>query len=84
MHLLKDASGIRAELDLIYRSLPNDPMGAIGAAKQLVEATAKVILAELGLSVDDNADVPELVKVARQALRLHPSATRPGADPPTD
>ncbi|WP_410596140.1 abortive infection family protein [Amycolatopsis sp. lyj-23] len=63
-----------------HRTLPEDPAGAIGAAKQLVEATAKVVLHERGLPVDDNATVSDLVKAAQQALRLHPSAVQPGPD----
>jgi hypothetical protein len=43
---LTDPSGIRTELERIRRALPDDPAGAIGAAKQLVEATAKVVLTE--------------------------------------
>jgi hypothetical protein len=77
---LTDPSGIRAELERIRRALPDDPAGAIGAAKQLVEATAKVVLTERGLSVDDRAKVPDLVKAAQQALCLHPSATAAGPD----
>lgn len=80
LHALDDPSGIRAELDRAHRALPEDPAGAIGAAKQLVEATAKVVLHERGLPVDDNATVPDLVKAAQQALRLHPSAVQPGPD----
>jgi hypothetical protein len=77
---LTDASGIRAELERVRRALPDDPAGAIGAAKQLIEATAKVVLHERGLPVDDKADVPELIKAAQQALRLHPSSVVPGPD----
>jgi hypothetical protein len=80
LHALDEASGIRAELDRAHRALPEDPAGAIGAAKQLVEATAKVVLRERGLPVNDNATVPDLVKAAQQALNLHPSAVQPGAD----
>lgn len=80
LHALDDPSGIRAEIDRAHRALPEDPAGAIGAAKQLVEATAKVVLHERGLPVDDNATVPDLVKAAQQALRLHPSAVLPGPD----
>lgn len=61
---LTDPSGIRAELERIRRSLPDDPAGAIGAAKQLVEATAKVVLTERHLPVAGDAKVPELVKAA--------------------
>jgi hypothetical protein len=77
---LTDPSGIRAELERIRRALPNDPAGAIGAAKQLVEATAKVVLSVRGLPVDADAKVPELVKAAQQALGLHPSSTTAGPD----
>jgi hypothetical protein len=77
---LTDPSGIRAELERIRRALPDDPAGAIGAAKQLVEATAKVVLTERRLPVAADAKVPELVKTAQQALHLHPSSMIPGPD----
>jgi hypothetical protein len=80
LHALTDPSGIRAELERARRALPEDPAGAIGAAKQLVEATAKVVLHQRGLPVDDNATVPDLVKAAQLALRLHPSSVQPGPD----
>ena len=54
---LTDPSGIRAELECIRRALPDDPAGAIGAAKQLVEATAKVVLTERHLPVAADAKV---------------------------
>lgn len=79
---LSDQSGIRAELERIRRALPDDPAGAIGAAKQLVEATAKVVLTERRLPVAGDAKVPELVKAAQQALHLHPSSTILGPDGP--
>jgi Abortive infection C-terminus len=77
---LTDPSGIRAELERIRRALPDDPAGAIGAAKQLVEATAKVVLSERGRPVGADAKVPELVKAAQQALGLHPSTITVGPD----
>jgi hypothetical protein len=77
---LTNPSGIRAELERVHRALPDDPAGAIGAAKQLVEATAKVVLHERGKTMDEHATVPDLVKAAQQALQLHPSSVQPGAD----
>lgn len=77
---LTDPTGIRAELERVRRALPDDPAGAIGAAKQLIEATAKVVLQERGQPVDDRADIPELIKEAQQALRLHPSSAASGPD----
>ena len=70
-----DPSAIREQMDRIRRSANDDPALAIGTAKELVESTAKVVLLELGQSVDDKADLPELAKAAQLALGLHPSAT---------
>jgi hypothetical protein len=53
---------------------------AVGSAKELIESTAKVVLAERGLPVSDKADLPELVRQAQQALGLHPSSAAPGPD----
>ena len=80
---LTEASGIRAEIVRVQKALPDDPAGAIGAAKQLIEATAKVVLTERQEPFDDKADVPELVKRAQQALKLHPS-TLTTTDPSVD
>lgn len=77
---LTDASGIRVELERARRHAPSDPAAAIGAAKQLIEATAKVVLNERGIAVDGNAKVPALIKQAQEALRLHPSQTTAGPD----
>jgi len=67
-----EASGIRAEMARIQKALPDDPAGAIGAAKQFIEATAKVVLTERNEPFDEKADVPELVKRSQQSLKLHP------------
>ncbi|PYC65736.1 hypothetical protein C7C46_32315 [Streptomyces tateyamensis] len=77
---LRDPSGILAELQRVSRDLASDPAGAIGSAKQLIEATAKTVLLERGLAVDENAKVPALVKQAQKALALDASAVTPGPD----
>jgi Abortive infection C-terminus len=77
---LNDASAIREQLDRIQRAIADDPALAVGSAKELIESTAKVVLAERGLPVSDKADLPELVRQAQQALRLHPSSAAPGPD----
>jgi hypothetical protein len=69
---LSEVTGIQAELDRVRRFGSAYPDDAIGAAKQLIEATAKVVLHELGLPVDDRLDIPALAKQAQQALQLHP------------
>ncbi|MEU6971959.1 abortive infection family protein [Kitasatospora aureofaciens] len=77
---LSDPSGILAELQRIQRDLSNDHAGAIGSAKQLIEATAKTVLRERGLPIDENAKIPALVKQAQKALALDASAITPGPD----
>jgi Abortive infection C-terminus len=77
---ISDPSAIYAALDRISRAGREDPALAIGSAKELIESTAKVVLRERGLPVDDRADVPQLVRDAQQALRLHPSSATPGPD----
>lgn len=69
---LADASAIRQSLIRIGREVETDPHGAIGAAKDLIESTAKVVLHERGLPVDDRDDVPALVKKAAKSLELAP------------
>jgi hypothetical protein len=71
---LRDASGIEAELERVRRFGADYPDDAIGAAKQLIEATAKFVLRERGLPPDERQDLPALIKQAQQALHLHPAA----------
>ena len=77
---LKDPSAIREQLDRIQRAIADDPALAVGSAKELIESTAKVVLAERGKAVSEKADLPELVRQAQQALALHPSSAAPGPD----
>lgn len=80
LHNVTNPSGIRIELERARRTVPNDPAGAIGAAKQLVEATAKVVLVERGIPFDKDAKLPHLVKKSQEALRLHASQITTGPD----
>jgi hypothetical protein len=50
---LRDPAVILDSFDRIDRALPADPAQAIGSAKELIEATAKTILIELGVHFDD-------------------------------
>ncbi|WP_228709161.1 abortive infection family protein [Amycolatopsis keratiniphila] len=77
---LKDPSAILEHLQRIQRAIVTDPAQVIGSAKELIESTAKVVLTELRLPVNDKADVPALVKDAQGALGLHPSSQAPGPD----
>ncbi|WP_439676771.1 abortive infection family protein [Embleya sp. MST-111070] len=77
---LKDASAIREQLARIQRAVLDDPALAVGSAKELIESTAKVVLTERGVTVDDTMGIPALVKEAQQLLDLHPSSHTPGPD----
>lgn len=68
---LADAAAIRQELVRLERALPDDTGALIGRAKNLIEATAKAVLALRGQPVDDADDVPALVAKASQALGVH-------------
>jgi hypothetical protein len=69
-------SGIRLQLARLER-LDQEPEELIGAAKELVEATAKHVLLELNAEVPENADLPALSKMALGKLKLHPEAIAP-------
>lgn len=73
---IPDESGIRFQLARLER-LDQEPEEMIGAAKELVEATAKHVLAELGEAVPANADLPTLSKLALRRLKLHPQGIAP-------
>jgi hypothetical protein len=73
---IPDESGIRLQLARLAR-LEQEPEELIGAAKELVEATAKHVLMELGEPVPAKADLPALSKLALAKLKLHPKAIAP-------
>ena len=77
---ITDASAIRQQLGRIQHAIIDDPALAVGSAKELIESTAKVVLKERGLPVDERADLPALVRDAQQALGLHPSSATAGPD----
>jgi hypothetical protein len=80
---LTDPSSIYEHLERIAASTDSDPGVAISGAKALIEATTKLVLAELHESYDEKADVPALVKAAQKALALHPDSlapTKPGVE----
>jgi hypothetical protein len=73
-------AAILEQLGRIQRAIIDDPALAVGSSKELIESTAKVVLTERGLPVDDKDDVPALVKQAQQALGLHRLSTASGPD----
>ena len=76
----KDVSAIREQLGRIQRAISDDPALAVGSAKDLIESTAEVVLAERGLPISDKADLPEVLRQAQQELGLHPGSAAPGPD----
>jgi hypothetical protein len=76
---LQNASAILEHLDRIADSTDSDPALAISGGKAVIEATSKLVLNELGVPFKERADVPELVKEAQKALKLHPETLAPTA-----
>jgi len=77
---LRDPAAIIDNLERIQRAADIDPAQVIGSAKELIESTAKTVLLELRLPVNDKDYVPDLVRQAQQALLLHPSSATSGPD----
>ncbi|MEV0539703.1 abortive infection family protein [Nocardia salmonicida] len=78
---LRDATVIFQHLDRIEHAVAReDPALAIGSAKELVESTAKLVLSERGLPVDNGDDLPRLVFLAEESLQLHPKQAKPSPD----
>jgi hypothetical protein len=77
---LRDPAAIKERLDRLQRSAYDDPAPAIGIAKELVESTAKTVLAERGLPVGNKDKLLVLVSKAQRALDLHPSSGHAGPD----
>ena len=67
----------------IKNSIDTDPALAIGSAKELVEATLKIILNKLGTGFNKNDDIPKLLKKVQKELELVPKevdSSKKGAD----
>ena len=78
---LTDSAVIREHLDRIERAVVNaDPAQAIGSAKELIESTAKLVLAARAVDVPSGYQLPELVRRAEMALAIHPTNAAPGPD----
>ena len=73
---LPTESDIRLHLDRLER-LDQEPEEMIGAAKELIEATAKYVMLSLNIPIDPNADVAGLSKDALSQLSLRPQSLAP-------
>jgi hypothetical protein len=69
--VLADVSAIRQELARIERSVGVDPGQAIGRAKNLVEATAKAVLADRSVEFGRGDSMPQLAARAMEALGVN-------------
>lgn len=67
-----DAPYLRTQLQRLQEAVDADPRLAISTAKSLVETTCKTILAERGISFAPAAEIADLVKAVRKALKLVP------------
>jgi hypothetical protein len=65
-----DRDQLRVNIARIRGAITQDPALAIGSAKELVEATCKAILEDVGATVPDKADLPELVHQVFDRLDL--------------
>jgi hypothetical protein len=72
-----DPAAIYEHIDRIGRVMDADPAQAISGARALIGATTKLVLNQLGVAYDEQADVPTLVKAAQKALGLHPEILAP-------
>lgn len=78
---LSDPAAVHEGLERITRAVEDgDYAQAIGSSKELVESTAKLVLRECGLPVNDKDDLPQLVAQAQLALQVHPTNAPAGPD----
>ncbi|MFI6883827.1 abortive infection family protein [Streptosporangium canum] len=78
---LTDATAIHEGLDRIRRAEQHEDAAlVIGGAKELIESTAKLVLRELGETIDPRADIQDLIRRAQQGLHLSPAKKASGPD----
>lgn len=69
---LPDSSAIKENLNRLRSQLSlGDSAAAIGTAKDLIESTAKVILAAERQPIANNEDLPSLIKRVHKIVNLH-------------
>lgn len=81
LRALSDPAAVHEGLERITRAVEDgDYAQAIGSSKELVESTAKLVLRECGLPVNEKDDLPQLVAQAQLALQVHPTNPPVGPD----
>lgn len=83
LNAVSDPTAIVELLDRIRGALPQDPAQAIGAAKELIESTAKLVLIERKQEVPAGREISALVSRAADALDLRTKnpSTHPDGSP---
>jgi hypothetical protein len=67
-----DSDYISRQIRWMEASVDSDPDLAIGTAKEFVETICKAILADRGIELAGSEDVPRLVRLVAEELRLVP------------
>jgi hypothetical protein len=67
-----DAAYVSQQITRMESAINSDPELAIGTAKEFVETVCKTILSELGVTYDKDENVPKLVKMTVNELKLVP------------
>ena len=67
-----DAGYVAQQITRMETAVENDPMLAIGTAKELVETCCRTILGDRSVEVSKNLDLPKLVKLTSRELELTP------------
>jgi len=67
-----DAPHLQQQIERMRQSADEDPALAIGTAKEMVETVCKTILRERSIPTTPNPEIPELIKLTREALNLMP------------
>ena len=68
-----DAGHVAQQITRMETAVQNDPGLAIGTAKELIETCCRTILAERGVDIPRNLDLPQLVKLTSRELELTPA-----------
>ncbi|WP_158437683.1 abortive infection family protein [Naasia lichenicola] len=80
MTSLRDAEGILEAFERILLLLDGDPGGVVGAAKELIEATAKTVLAAFNEEVGETESLTGLVARSQRLLGLGPADVKDSID----
>jgi hypothetical protein len=70
--IMADSAYVSQQITRMEAAVEGDFALAIGTAKELAETCCKSILSERGVAVPHNSDLPKLVKLTAQQLKLTP------------